>query len=108
MADTASVVYVRRGDTLDFKTEEDVAYHQVILFESCIGVTDMAINKGDVGTVHIVGAYKLPAKGEIKLGQRVYWDKATNSVTATVGANITCGIALEAQKADGSLLVRIG
>lgn len=108
MADIVKAVYVRHGDTISYKAEEDIAYRQVVPLESCIGIADSAMQKGDVGGLTIAGAYRLPTKGEVKLGQRVYWDKTMNAATATAGANIPCGIALEAQKADGNLLVRLG
>ena len=107
----AKAVFVRKGDTINYKATSNVAYLDIISLTNCIGVAEMDIPKGDYGTVSIAGAYKLPKETKaIKAGAAVFFDTTKNSIVAASAENtVPAGIALEDASSDAAtVVVRIG
>ncbi|WP_302360335.1 DUF2190 family protein [uncultured Megasphaera sp.] len=107
----AKAVFARKGNVVNYKAGSDVGYLDIVPFAGCIGVAEMDIAKGDVGSVSIAGAYRLPkAAGAIKAGAIVYYDTNGNNIVAASGEKtVEAGIALEDAASDAvTVVVRIG
>lgn len=107
----AKAIFARKGNVIDYKATENVAYLDIIPFTSCVGVAEMDIQKGNYGTVSIAGAYKMPkATGDIKAGAAVFYDTTKNAiVAASAEKTVAAGIALEDASSDAAaVVVRIG
>lgn len=111
MAEAVKATYVQRGDNIDYTATDTLAYMEVVPLAARIGVALSEIKKGEMGSVTIVGAFRLPAAtGKIEVGADVYWDKTQKNIVGTSGASTVHAGYLIAPKeqADTVALVRIG
>ena len=111
MAEAVKATYVQRGDNIDYKAAADIAYMEVVPLAARIGVALSEIPKGEMGTLTIVGAFRLPAATEkLEIGAEAYWDKKKFCITGTAGTDtVRVGYVIAAkEQADTVALVRIG
>ena len=111
MAKATMATYVQRGDNIDYTAATDVAYMEIVPLAARIGVALIEIPKGEMGTLTIVGAFRLPAATEkLEMGAEVYWDKKKSVVTRTSSADtVRAGYVIAPKdQADTVALVRIG
>lgn len=77
---TANVTaeYIQRGEALDYKNTgtKAIPCDTVVAVGGRIGVTGGEIKPGELGSLHMVGVYKLPktGTGAIEMGAAVYFD----------------------------------
>lgn len=105
--------YIQNGKTIDYPNTatKEIAYGDVVVLPTRIGVAAATIPAKDVGAVDLTGVYELPCAGEaIGFGDAVYWDATAGAITKTVDSNTPAGIAVEEKTgtAAGTLAVRIG
>ena len=111
MAEAVKATYVQRGDNIDYMAAANVAYMEVVPLAARIGIALTEIPKGEMGTITLVGAFRLPAAtGKIDIGAEVYWDKSDNAIVAAASTDtVRAGYAIAAkEQADTVALVRIG
>lgn len=111
MAEAVKATYVQRGDNIDYTPTKKIAYMEVVPLAARIGVALSEIPKGEMGSVTLVGAFRLPATtGEIEIGAEVYWDKSDNAIVAAASTDtVRAGYAIAPkEQADTVALVRIG
>ena len=111
MAEAVKATYVQRGDNIDYTAAADIAYMEVVPLAARIGVALSEIPKGQMGTVTIVGAFRLPAAtGKIDIGAEVYWDKTQKNIVSASGAStVRAGYVIAPkEQADTAAIVRIG
>lgn len=72
--------YIQRGEALDYKNTgtKVIPCDTVVAVGGRIGVTGGEIKPGELGSLHMVGVYKLPktGTGAIEMGAAVYFDGA--------------------------------
>lgn len=72
--------YIQRGEALDYRNATDTAIpcDTVVAVGGRIGVTGGEIKPGELGSLHMVGVYRLPktGTGAIEMGAAVYFDGA--------------------------------
>lgn len=72
--------YIQRGEALDYKNTgtKAIPCDTVVAVGGRIGVTGGEINPGEVGSLHMVGVFKIPktGTGAIEMGAAVYFDGA--------------------------------
>lgn len=77
---TANVTaeYIQRGEALDYKNTgtKAIPCDTVVAVGGRIGVTGGEIKPDELGSLHMVGVYKLPktGTGAIEMGAAVYFD----------------------------------
>ncbi|MVB11072.1 hypothetical protein CAFE_17740 [Caprobacter fermentans] len=103
--------YVQPGKIINYKndTGANIAYGDVVVLSSRIGVAECGIANGEIGSVGLEGVYEFPAEttAAFAVGQKIYWDDANKRLTATEGT-IFAGIAVEAKaSADDFALVKM-
>lgn len=103
--------YVQPGKIINYTngTGSDIAYGDVVVLSSRIGVAECDIANGEIGSVGLEGVYEFPAEttAAFAVGQKIYWDNTNKCLTATEGA-ILAGIAVEVKDAaDSSALVKM-
>ena len=111
MAEAVKATYVQRGDNIDYMAAANVAYMEVVPLAARIGIALTEIPKGEMGTITLVGAFRLPAAtGKIDIGAEVYWDKTQKNIVGASGAStVRAGYAIAPkEQADTVALVRIG
>ena len=111
MAEAVKATYIQRGDNIDYTATDTLAYMEVVPLAARIGIALTEIPKGEMGTITLVGAFRLPAAtGKIDIGAEVYWDKTQKNIVGTSGASTVHAGYLIAPKeqADTVALVRIG
>lgn len=109
----AKGIYVQEGKTLDYKNSGSsaIAYGDVVLMGSLLGVAESDIPAGGLGAVSVSGVYELPSDTGTAYAQGdvLYWDATNSKVTKTSTNNTACGHAAAAKaSAAASALVRIG
>ncbi|WP_051650229.1 DUF2190 family protein [Selenomonas sp. AB3002] len=96
----AKAIYTQKGDNIDFTASSDVGYMDVVPLEDRVGVALEDIPAGKTGTITLTGTFKMPAgAGEIKQGEKVYWDGTNEVVTATSSSNTFVGYSVIAKPA---------
>ena len=104
-------MFYQRGETLDYKntTTDLIPHGTIIALGTRIGVTGCDIDPGTVGSVHVVGVFKISKTGTaaIQMGQTVYFDGT--GITGTSGdTTVPAGFAAAAADAsDTEILVKI-
>lgn len=103
--------YVQPGKIINYANNSgaDIAYGDVVVLTSRIGVAACPIPSGGIGTVALEEVYEMPAEttAAFTVGQKLYWDAENKRLTATAGA-IAAGVAVEAKAAaDSSALVKM-
>ena len=104
--------YVQRGETLDYKNATDTAIpcDTVVVVGGRIGITGGEIKPGELGSLHMVGVYRLPKTGTdaIEMGTAVYFDGAGVTATAAEGTTTPAGYAAAQSEAiDKFVLVKL-
>ena len=105
--------YVQRGETLDYKNTTDTAIpcDTAITVGGRLGITGGEIKPGELGSLHMVGVFKLPKSGEgaIEMGAAVHFDGTGVTATAAEGATATpAGYAAATSEAsDKFVLVKL-
>lgn len=104
--------YVQPGKIINFTntTEADIAYGDVVVLTSRIGVAACDIPIDGLGTVALEEVYEMPAEttAAFTVGEKLYWDAANKCLTATTTGGIVAGIAVEAKaEADAVALVKL-
>lgn len=108
----AKAAYYQKGEVLDYtnNTAESIAYNDVVVLGSRIGVAAENIPVGGIGSVSVVGVYEVPADATTAFvtGDALYWDKTNGKVIKTAGG-ISAGWAFNDKAAAGAtVLVKIG
>lgn len=104
--------YVQPGKIINYKnnSESDIAYGDVVVLSSRIGVAVSRIPQGEVGTIALEEVYEMPAEATaaFAVGQKLYWDEASERLTATATGGIEAGIAVEPKtEAAATALVKL-
>ena len=104
--------YVQRGETLDYKNATDTAIpcDTVVVVGGRIGITGGEIKPGELGSLHMVGVFKLPKTGTdaIEMGTAVYFDGAGVTATAAEGTTTPAGYAAaQSEASDKFVLVKL-
>ena len=104
--------YVQRGETLDYKNATDTAIpcDTVVAVGGRLGITGGEIKPGELGSLHMVGVYRLPKTGTdaIEMGTAVYFDGAGVTATAAEGTTTPAGYAAAQSEAiDKFVLVKL-
>ena len=108
----ATATYVQRGESLDYTnaTDETIPHNTVVAIGTRIGVTGCEIPPGQVGSLHVVGAFRIAKTGSaaIDMGQTVYFDGTGITGTASGDTAIAAGYAAApATASDTEILVKI-
>ena len=109
----AKAIYIKAGQVVDYTngSAADMDYLQIIALTDCIGVTVDKIPKGMTGSLSLSGVYELPAITTVAftVGQKVYWDNATSTVTNVSASMIPCGYVVAPKATAGAVAqVKIG
>lgn len=104
--------YVQRGETLDYRnaTDKVIPCDTVVAVGGRIGVTGGEIKPGELGSLHMVGVFKLPKTGTdaIEMGAAVHFDGAGITATAAEGTTTPAGYAAAPSEAgDKFVLVKL-
>lgn len=104
--------YVQRGETLDYRnaTNKVIPCDTVVAVGGRIGVTGGEIKPGELGSLHMVGVFKLPKTGTdaIEMGAAVHFDGAGITATAAEGTTTPAGYAAAPNEAsDKFVLVKL-
>ena len=104
--------YIQRGETLDYKnaTDKTIPCDTVVVVGGRIGVTGGEIKPGELGSLHMVGVFRLPKSGEsaIEMGTAVHFDGAGITATAAEGTTTPAGYAAAPSEAsEKSVLVKL-
>ncbi len=101
--------YIQRGETLDYKNTTDavIPCDAVVVVGSRIGVTGGEIKPGELGSLHMVGVYKLPKTGTdaIEMGAAVCFDGAGITATAAEGTTTPAGYAAAPSEASDKFVL---
>lgn len=103
--------YIQRGDTLDYKntTTKTIEAGTIIPLVSLIGVAGTNIAAGQIGSVHVTGAYEIEKSDttEITLGTPVHYDGSGITATSS-GTTTPAGYAAsDAAAADTVIMVKL-
>lgn len=109
--------YWQRGEAIDFKNESETAIeaNEIVIFGQRIGVAGTTINPGEIGSLHVMGVYKMEkAAEEIAAGADVYLDPSGKvTIKAETEAeeegeptpHVKAGFAIEKAEADDTYAV---
>jgi len=79
--------YIQVGREIDYTPGADVDAGEVVVQGSLIGVSNTAIDSGDLGTLAVSGIFDVDQHAEIiTAGSAVYWDADGSSVSGTASA----------------------
>ena len=98
-ADTtyATAAYVQRGESLDYRntTENGIPEDAILVIGNRVGVAGGKIPPGQLGSVHMVGVFRVKKSGEaaIEMGQELIFDGT--------GAAVSGGEAAGSEAGDG-------
>lgn len=104
--------YCQRGESLDYTNSSvlKIEAGEVVNLITRIGVAGTEINPGEIGSVHVVGVFKMDkATSEaISMGTAVYYDENAECITATAASNIPAGYATaSASASDAYVYVKL-
>lgn len=104
--------YIQKGEALDYKnaTDKTIPCDTVVVVGGRIGVTSGEIKPGELGSLHMVGVFRLPKSGEsaIEMGTVVHFDGAGITATAAEGTTTPAGYAAAPSEAsEKSVLVKL-
>ena len=107
----ATATYLQRGESLDYTNGTDavIPHGAVIVVGTRIGVTGCTIPPGQVGSLHMVGVFRIAKTGTaaISMGQTVYFD-GTGITDVDGETTIPAGYAAApAAAADTEILVKL-
>jgi predicted RecA/RadA family phage recombinase len=105
--------YIHKGDTLDYinSSEADIAYGDVVVIGSRVGIAGENIAVDATGSLKVVGVFELPAVNDtaFAVGDALYWDATAGKLTKTAEGNTAAGYATEAKAQTGTTArVKIG
>lgn len=104
--------YIQKGEVLDYKntTDKAIPCDTVVAVGGRIGITGGEIKPGELGSLHMVGVYKLPKTGTdaIEMGTAVHFDGVGITATAAEGTTTPAGYAAAPSEAgDIFVLVKL-
>lgn len=104
--------YIQKGEALDYKniTDTTIPCDTVVTLGGRIGITGGEIKPGELGSLHMVGVYRLPKTGTdaIEMGTAVYFDGAGVTATAAEGTTTPAGYAAaQSEASDKFVLVKL-
>lgn len=104
--------YIQKGEALDYRnaTDKTIPCDTVVVVGGRIGVTGGEIKPGELGSLHMVGVFRLPKSGEsaIEMGTAVHFDGAGITATAAEESTTPAGYAAAPSEAgDKSVLVKL-
>ena len=107
-----TAAYIQKGETLDYKnaTDKTIPCDTVVAVGGRIGVTGGEIKPGELGSLHMVGVFKMPKTGAdaIEMGTAVHFDGAGITATAAEGTTTPAGYAAAPSEAsDKFVLVKL-
>lgn len=105
-----NAVYWQKGETLDYTPEEAVSFGSVVNLTTRIGIAAEDIPANTKGSVQMEGVFALTkAPGEsIALGAAVYYVAESDHITATQGANVPAGYAVQkTETEETTVLVKL-
>lgn len=104
------VEYVQRGETLDYVNPgtETISADTVVTVGTRIGVAGCDIKPGELGSLHMVGVFRIPKSGEgaIEMGAAVSFD-GTGIAAVAEGAAAIGYAAAPAEASDKNVLVKL-
>jgi len=96
--------YKHRGDAVDYTPSSDVDAGEVVVQGDLVGIAKRNITADVLGALAVKGVFDMAkatgSSSALTAGAKVYWDAASDIVTATVGANKYVGKVVEAAGAD--------
>lgn len=99
-------MFVQDGKTIDYTNGggTTIAYGAVIALTNCIGIAGEAIAAGEVGSVHLEGAFELAAinTAAFAVGDRLFWDASASKLTKTAAGNTPAGICVATKLEAGT------
>jgi len=99
--------YVQRGETLDYKNTgtDIIPADTVVTVGGRVGVTGTEIKPGEVGSLHMVGVFRVPKSGEgaVEMGQDLVFDG-----TGAAPAAVTLAVAESDEGAEDPTPAAIG
>ena len=104
--------YIQKGEALDYRntTDKTITCDTVVAEGGRIGITGGEIKPGELGSLHMVGVFRLPKSGEsaIEMGTAVHFDGAGITATAAEGTTTPAGYAAAPSEAsDKFVLVKL-
>lgn len=82
-------IYMQKGESLNYKndTAAMIEAGDVVVFENRIGIAGTNIRPEELGSLHMVGVFRVPKKAgeEIKAGADLYY--SADGMTTTAGAD---------------------
>jgi predicted RecA/RadA family phage recombinase len=110
----AQAQFIQEGDAIDYTPGGDLAAGDVVVLSDLVGVTKRDIKANQLGALAVTGVFDFAKTGgggvTFAIGDKAYWDDATNVAVATdgAGANKLLGKAvLAAADADTTVRVRL-
>lgn len=99
-------IYYQKGESLNYQNDTDnpIEAGDVVVFGQRIGIAGTQIPAGELGSIHMVGTFKIPKKtGEkIEAGADVYYSaEGLTAVSGEVG-DAAIGYAIMPAAADDS------
>ena len=106
-----TAAYIQKGETLDYKNATDTAIPSdtVVVVGGRIGVTGGEIKPGELGSLHMVGVFKMPKTGTdaIEMGTAVHFDGVGVTATAAEGTTPAGYAAAPSEAGDPFVLVNL-
>lgn len=106
-----NATYLQRGEALDYTntTEQTIPHGTIVTVGTRIGVTGCEIPPGQLGTLHMVGVFRIKKTGTdaMTMGQTAYFD-GTGITGASSDAAIEVGyVAADADASAETVLVKL-
>jgi len=89
-----SARYIQKGESIDYRPENDVKAFTIVPFPGFVGITRLDIRAGELGALAVTGVFESPKAAEaIDVGEAVYYD-AANDVATKEKTDIYLGVAV--------------
>ena len=101
--------HIHGGETLDYTPVGAVAYGDVIVQGSCVGIALRDMLAGQPASLAIEGCFEFPkaaSDGGMAVGSIAYWDDSAKVATGTAGSNAYIG-KVETTAATSATVVRV-
>ena len=109
-----NVIYIQRGDSVDFIPKSDVKAGDVIVQGELVGIAKLDIPAGNLGALAVTGVFEMSKVSSlIEAGSKVYWDGSKVTKSADDGQTPPAKYALlgksisQAEATDETILVRL-
>jgi len=106
-----NATYLQRGEALDYTntTEETIPHGTIVTIGTRIGVAGCDIPPGKLGTLHVVGVFRIKKTETAAMaqGQTAYYDGTGITGTSSDSAIEIGYIAAPAEASDETVLVKL-